>query len=113
MGVGAILGNMSVDLFSTTDPLGRTIRLTKQCYQGHILVEHPELNEPDEIERCVRLAEQIRQDAIEPKRTVYYRTYRRQPQRWLVKVVVDEQGEVVTAYRVTRMKQEEVILWQR
>src|SRR5207247_7572570 len=40
----------------------------------------------------------ITQEAVDPQRLVYYRTYQAQPQRWL-KVVV-EQGEVVTAYRV-------------
>ncbi|RIK25770.1 MAG: hypothetical protein DCC55_40415 [Chloroflexi bacterium] len=104
---------MSADLFSTTDPLGRTVRLTERCYHDHIVVEHPDLDDPEEIERSVRLAEQIAQDTIDPQRTVYYRTYQRRPQRWLVKVVVDEQGEVVTAYRVKRMKQEEIILWQQ
>jgi hypothetical protein len=103
---------MGVDLFSTTDPLGRTIRLTERCYQLHIVVEHPDLSDISEIERCVHLAEVIKQDAIDPRRQIYYRTYQRTPQRWLIKVVV-EQGEVVTAYRVKRFKQDEVLLWQR
>jgi len=103
---------MTIDLFSTTDPLGRTVRLTERCYQFHILVEHPDLADVAEIERSVRLAECITQDAIDSKRTVYYRTYQRRPQRWLIKVVV-EQDEVVTAYRVKRIKQGEVVLWQR
>ena len=33
---------------------------------------------------------------------LYYRTYQVQPQRWMQVVV--EQGEVVTAYRVRRLK---------
>jgi hypothetical protein len=53
----------------------------------------------------------ITQDVVDPQRLVYYRTYQAQPQRWL-KVVV-EQGEVVTAYRVRRLKQGETIQWQR
>jgi hypothetical protein len=78
----------------------------------HIVVEHPDLNDIREIERSIRLAEYITQDAIDPNRLVYYRSYQRTPQRLLIKVVV-EQGEVVTAYRVKRLKQEEVLLWQR
>jgi hypothetical protein len=103
---------LNIDLFSTHDPTGRTVRLTDRCYQSHILVEHPDMADVAAIERSVRLAEYITQDAIDSNRTVYYRTYQRTPQRRLFKVVV-EAGEVVTAYRVERIKQEEVILWQR
>ncbi len=99
-------------MFSTTDPLGRTIHLTDRCYEFHILVEHPDMADPNEIERSIHLADWITQDAVDSDRTVYYRTYQRRPQRWLIKVVV-EKSEVITAYRVKRTKQEEIVLWQR
>ncbi len=100
-------------LFSTTDPLGHNVRLTNRCYQFHILIAHPDLDNLNEIEQSIRLAEYIAQDAVDPQRIVYYKTYQRRPQRWFIKVVVDEEGEVVTAYRVKRIKQSEMILWQR
>lgn len=100
-------------LFSTTDPLGRLVYLTKGCYQLHILMAHPDLDDLHEIEQAIRLAEYIAQDSVDPQRIVYYKTYQRRPQRWFIKVVVDQENEVVTAYRVKRIKQSEMILWQR
>jgi hypothetical protein len=103
---------MTVYLFTTLDPGGRAVRMTEDCYQFHILVEHPDLSDVDEIAQTVRKADYITQDALDPERFVYYRTYRRQPQHWMIKVVV-EASEVVTAYRVTRLKRGETILWRR
>lgn len=103
---------MVVDRFITVDPQGREVRLTEACYVEHILVEHPDLTDDQEIEETIRRAELITIDAIDESRLIYYRTYRRTPQRWLLKVVVAD-GEVVTAYRVNRIKQREQILWQR
>lgn len=103
---------MVADRFVTVDPQGREVRLTEACYVEHILVEHPDLTDDQEIEETIRRAELIAVDAIDELRLVYYRTYRRTPQRWLLKVVVAN-AEVVTAYRVNRVKQGEQVLWQR
>jgi hypothetical protein len=102
---------MDVVRFITVDPEGREIRLTEAWYVDHILVEHPDLTDDQEIEETIRRAELIAVDAIDELRLVYYRTYRRTPQRWLLKVVV-AYNEVVTAYRVNRVKQGERIIWQ-
>lgn len=99
-------------MFTTRDPQGRTVELTAECYTYHILVEHPDMVDVDEIEQSIRLPDTIAQDAIDPDRLIYYRTYQRQPQRWMIKVVV-EQGEVVTTYRVSRLKRGETIIWRR
>ena len=103
---------MAADRFVTTDPQGRETRLTEACYVEHILVEHPDVADDREIEETIRRAETIAIDVIDQLRLIYYRTYRRTPQRWLLKVVVAD-GEVVTAYRVNRLKQGEQIIWQR
>ena len=102
---------MAVYLFTATDPLGREVRLTENCYTFHILLEHPELSDVDQIAEAIKSPAFIAQDAVASQRLVYYRTYQVQPQRWL-KVVV-EQGEVVTAYRVRRLKKGETIQWQQ
>jgi len=58
---------------------------------------------PHLTKACRRLRlRYIAQDAVDPQRFVYYRIYQAQPQRW-IKVVV-EKGEVITAYRVRRLK---------
>ncbi len=103
---------MAVYLFTTTDPQGREVRLAEDCYTFHILIEHPDLSDVSDIARTIRSPDYITQNAIDFERVVYYRTYRRRPQRWMIKVVVED-GEVVTAYRVKRLKQGETILWRR
>lgn len=102
---------MTVYSFAVKDPLGQEVRLTENCDQGHILLEHPELSDVNQIAEAVESPDFIAQDAVDPRRLVYYRTYQAEPQRW-IKVVV-EQGEVVTAYRVRRLKKGETIRWQR
>lgn len=64
------------------------------------------------ISRTVHVPDVIAQDALDDQRLVYYGTYRRRPERWMIKVVVEGE-EVITAYRVTRMKPGERVLWQR
>ena len=103
---------MATYLFSIADPLGRTVELTDACYSSHILFEHPDTDDMDEIEQTIRRPEYITQDVVDSHRRIYYRTYRRRPQRWLIKVVV-ETREVVTAYWVKRVKHGEIIVWQR
>ncbi len=99
-------------LFTTTDPQGRTISLTENCYTFHILVEHPDLSDVDEIEQTIKRPDYIAQDAIDDERLVYYRTYQRSPQRWMIKVVVGE-DKIITLYRVIRLKRGETIIWRR
>ena len=102
---------MAAYLFVVRDPRGHAVRLTENCYRLHILLEHPELIDVNHIANTITSPDLITQDAVDPQRLVYYRTYQAQPQRW-IKVVV-EQGEVVTAYRVRRLKQGETMLWRQ
>jgi len=93
------------------DPRGHAVRLTENYYRLHIFLEPPELVDVNHIADTITSPDLITQDAVDPQRLVYYRTYQVQPQRWM-KVVV-EQGEVVTAYRVRRLKQGETMQWQQ
>jgi hypothetical protein len=102
---------MAAYLFAVRDPRGHAVRLAENCYRLHILLEHPELVDINHIADTIASPDLITQDVVNPECTVYYRTYQTQPQRWM-KVVV-ERGEVVTAYRVRRLKQGETIQWQR
>lgn len=108
---------MATYLLTETDPQGRGVRLTEQCYLQHILLEHPDMDDSEEIAQTIEQPEYITTDAVDASRHIYYRTYQRRPQHWYIKVVVDVSkisgDEIVTAYRVKRMKQSEKILWQR
>ena len=103
---------MADNLFDTTDPAGNRVRLTMTCYYGHIAIEHPDLQDIDDIEQSVRLPDIITEDSIDDNRMVYYRTYQRSLLRRMIKVVVEHE-EVVTAYRVKRIKQGETAIWRR
>lgn len=102
---------MTGNLFTVKDPLGRGVRLTEDRYQFHILLEHPELSNVNQIAEAIASPTIIAQDAVVLQRLVYYRTYQTQPQRWM-KVVV-ERGEVITAYRVRRLKKGETVQWRQ
>lgn len=102
---------MTGNLFTVKDPLGREVRLTEDRYQFHILLEHPELSNVNQIVEAIASPTTIAQDAVVLQRLVYYRTYQTQPQRWM-KVVV-ERGEVITAYRVRRLKKGETVQWRQ
>lgn len=66
---------MEVYLFTVTDPQGRVVQLTEDCYHLHILVEHPDLADLNEIAQTIRKPDYIAQDAIDYLRLVYYRSY--------------------------------------
>ena len=57
----------------------------------------------------IKRPDYITQDAIDDERLVYYRTYQRSPHHWMIKVVVGE-NEVITSYRVIRLKRGESVL---
>lgn len=80
---------MVMALFTVTDPQGQVVRLTERCFTEHLLVEHPDMDDVDEIAQAIKTPDYITEDVIDPQRQVYYRTYRRHPQRWMVKVVVE------------------------
>ena len=87
------------------------MRLAEDRYQFHILLEHPELSDVNQIAAAIASPAVIAQGAVVLQRLVYYRSYQTQPQRWM-KVVV-ERGEVITAYRVRRLKKGETIQWRQ
>ena len=79
---------MEHTLFTVIDPQGRTITLTESCYAYHILVEHPDISDIDEIAQAIKKPHYITRDVIDDERLIYYRLYRRNPQRWMIKAVV-------------------------
>lgn len=98
------------DLFSVVDPLGRSVRLTADCYMHHILPRHPELTDLTQLSETIVRPDSIAIDAVYSHRSVYYRRYQQRPERWLKVVVAGD--EVVTAHRTRRMKKGEPIQWK-
>lgn len=59
-------------LFTVRDPLGQEVRLTENCYQFHILLEHPALSDVNQIAEVIASPDFIVQDAVGPH--VWYTT---------------------------------------
>jgi hypothetical protein len=59
---------MTTYVFSTIDPQRRSISLTEDCFRFHILLEHPDMTDVDEIEQTVNRPEFIARDAVDPAR---------------------------------------------
>ena len=57
---------MTVYLFTVKDPLGQEVRLTENCYKFHILLEHPELSDVNQIAEVIEPPDFIAQDAVNP-----------------------------------------------
>ncbi len=62
-------------MFTVTDPQGQVIYLTERCYTEHLLVEHPDMDDVDEIAKAVKSPDHITEDVIDPERHIYYRIY--------------------------------------
>ncbi len=101
------------------------IMLTEQCWQDHILVQHPELEGYESaVEHALTAPEFVNNDATHPNRESHY-CRSPLPANYVgvyVKVVVEYgaadahscyDGEVVTAYLVDRPKPRERRKWTR
>lgn len=104
-------------IWETVDRLGRNVVLTTDAWD-HIVDEHKDMVEfQDAVRIAVERAEEVRADALRPRRDVHYAESG--IGSLLIKVVVryhpDERagwlGEVVTAYFTRKMKREERPKW--
>jgi hypothetical protein len=104
-------------IWEATDRLGRLVVLTDAGW-AHILERHGELAaRGDEIREAIERAEEIRQDPGYSHRHLHFR--RGDPASRRMCVVVHYRphepsgwvGEVITAFRTARRRNEEVLLW--
>lgn len=63
---------MTEYLFTVKDPLGQEVILTENCYNLHILLEHPDLPDVNQIAEAIKSPDLIAQDAIDLQRMIYY-----------------------------------------
>ena len=103
-------------IFQVTDPTGRVVVLTEQCWREHILAFHPAMEEfKDAIQTTIvsPLYGTIYGDVDYPDRRIYYS--RRGKYQYL-KVVVEfdqEGGMVITAFITDRLKSGEKLIWPK
>jgi hypothetical protein len=103
-------------LLRVRDVTGLEIRLTRECWEGHIVVRHPILQRYFDRVYQALTSPDVAHRSPTPRETRFY--YRRLPRRQLwVLVIADTKpsghvGYVKTAMVVDRIRPREV-LWQR
>jgi hypothetical protein len=103
--------------FEIGDVRGLKVVCTEDCWDNHILDEHPIMNNSDAIDHVIDAIQNpllcIFQDRDFPERHIYYR--RNQSGLRYTKAVVDfsnpQLGEVITAFYTDSMKTGEKIIW--
>ena len=103
-------------LFDVQDPRGYKVSCTDECWEFHILDEHPEM---DGLEDTVKETIQtpylgfIYQDRDYPERNIYYSLD--SSREYYVKVVVEfsseDVGEVITSFLTDSPKPGEGMIW--
>lgn len=113
------------EILRCTDQWGRTITLAQARWQGHILVNHPEMAGQEAIvQQTLTDPICVNHDKDFPDRENFYRPFVFRPPRTLayMKVCVEfrnrafgqgARGEVVTAYPTTSIKQGEARKWSQ
>ena len=78
-------------MFSTTDPRGKVVSLTRACWHTHILVWHPVMaGHLDKIEEAVTMPDAIYESKRNRRSHLYFKAYASLPaSNQYVMVVVD------------------------
>lgn len=104
------------NVFETSDPRGREVVCTEECWNDHILSSHPWMKErEEEVKAAVENPSiGIYGDADFPDRQIYY--YLQKEKKRYLKVVVqftteDEPGNVITAFTTDSPKKGEKLIW--
>lgn len=104
-----------VEILRIIDPRGKTVILSIEQWENHILDEHQDMiDELPEIENTIKnpYLGLIFSDVLKDYRNIYYR---KQNESYYIKVVVDFAvdgvGAIVTAFRADSCKKGEKLIW--
>lgn len=107
----------NLTLFEVTDPRGRTVRCTKDCWTNHVLAKRRFMEGwEDDVAGAIRSPVMgIFRSPRHEARHIYYALIQRR-RRLYLKVVVEfptaeGPGEVVTAFPVSSMPPGEKLIW--
>ncbi len=101
--------------FEVQDPRGIKVVCSTEVWELHILDEHPEMEDEEElVEETIRSPHLfIYEDRDYPERNLYY--WLHSSRRYYIKVVVEFKdhtiGEVITAFKTDSPKSGEKIIW--
>jgi hypothetical protein len=102
-------------VFTVIDPRGYSITLTDQCWYGHILNQHPEMNgREDDVRQTVETPDSIYESKSKRNSHLYFRA----TGTTFVLVVVDvrprgKRGFAQTALLVEGLSKGGSLLWQK
>ena len=103
---------MPYPLINVTDPRGKKIICTRDCWHGHVLRRHSFMQKFLKfVEKTLEKPDAIHSDRKEPDAQVYYK---RRSKYQLMRVVVKfdrNQGEVKTVFKCNSPKRGEVQIW--
>lgn len=96
------------------DPLGNEIRLTQQCWAGHILARHPVMRRfKKRVAETIYAPDFIFQSRAAEESRLYYRQYQKPFGRHYVLVVVGGDNYVQAAFPVYNLRKGKNLLWPR
>lgn len=103
------------NLFCVENPFGETICLSARCFDAHIVRRRKQLKgRSTSIKQTIEEPDVVTQDKDFEERHCYYRQslWFHKPTLWLKVVVDTESREVVTAFTVQSLHDEELILYE-
>lgn len=106
-----------MNLFTATDPRGISVTLTKQCWESHVLMNHPEMYRLEhEVRTTVESPDMICESKHSRSSHLYFRRVEREGGHLFVCVDVREstrRGFVQTSFFVDNCEKGGRVLWSR
>jgi hypothetical protein len=107
-------------VWTAIDPLKSAIRLSRECWEDHILVEHPIMRQfAREMRITVQRPDRIFRSKVSKDTRLYFKQYSRKPfGRFYVLVVAKVSGDgqrgfVKTAFLVYNFSEGGMSLWEK
>lgn len=103
------------DLFNVSDPRGKNIKCTKECWYGHVVYRHPFLDHYIRaVKTTLRKPSFINSDRFSSTAENYYRKVVKPNGEYYYRVTVEfngGNGVVRTVYKCDSTKKKEVQIW--
>ena len=103
------------DIINVTDPKGRNIRCTRDCWYGHVLIRHPFLHKSmKSVIRTITRPDFINSDRTSSTVEIYYRKIANSSGEYYYRIAVEfngGNGEIKTVYKRNSTKTGETQIW--
>ena len=106
---------MRKNLINVTDPRGKSVRCTKDCWYGHIIARHPKLTKSkNDVATTISKPDFINSDRFSSTAENYYRKGSDSNGEFYYRVTVEfdsGSGEVRTVFKCDSTKNGEAQIW--